>query len=343
MLRSLQLSSEKTLRAYFQRCGLPPTPFAGYVLKATLREHYADAFRKMTLSDIHAQGYLTDLDDDKAAFHDVLLDTLFPFVAKDIDVAEYNLGFPVSANEVRQKLVSSSIEVARIPKEQKDLLNLEKKTLLDVITLQQTPLSEFVQVRDTGELMTRDTLEDFIQRNTTTWRGKESVGFKTPSGAILGNLVSYNFDHTDFFPQPPGVLTISRVPNHDGVASQLRPTVLVPTHFFRLEYKDHVSFLPDHAEGRVVLGLMKDAFKKGNLYAVSPTGRVRHGRVHKKTAVRGTSHSYPDETYLQRVSGELRALGSTPFLYQFSADPEYTPKQDPYPDEKRFTFRMKHP
>jgi len=341
MLRSLDLSSTKTLHAFLRRCGLLPTPFTGYVLKSTLRDHYTDALGKMTLSDIHAQGYLTGIH-DKAKLPGVLLDTLFPFVAKDIDVAEYHLGFPVSAQEIRQKLVSSSIDLARIPKEQKDLLNLQKKTLLDVITLQQTPLSEFVQVRDTGELMTRDTLDDFIRRNTTTWRGKESVGFKTPGGAILGNLVSYNFDDTEFFPQRSGILTISRVPNHDRVASQLRPTPIVPTHFFRLEYKGHVSFLPDHTEGRVVLGLMKDAFKKGNLYAMSPTGRVRHGRVHKKTALKGTSHSYPDDTFLQRVSGELRALGSTPFLYQFSADPSYQPEKDPYPDEKRFTFSVKN-
>lgn len=84
---------------------------------------------------------------------------------------------------------------------------------------------------------------------------------------------------------------------------------------------------------------MKDAFKKGNLYALSWNGRVRHGRVHKKTSLSGTSHTYPDDTYLQRVSGELSALGSTPFLYQFSEDPTYSPYKDPYPSETRFVIK----
>lgn len=251
-----------------------------------------------------------------------------------------NLGQPVSVAEANRIFIETTLDIEKVPKYQRDLMNPLTNTVMDMITLQEMPLSEFVQFRVTGELVTRDTFCDLVQRNTTQWMGKESVGFKTPDmGALLGNLVSYNFDKQDFFPQVPGTLSIRSVPNISRTPSQTRPTRVVPIQFFRLEYRGHVSFLPDTPEGRIVLGLMKDAFKKGNLYALSRNGRVRHGRVHKKTSISGISHSYPDDSYLQRVSGELSALGSTPFLYQFSNVPTYLPHVDPYPLETRFSIQ----
>jgi hypothetical protein len=339
MLRSINLSQPNNVAAYLQRCRLPHDSFTAYVLKKTLQEHYSKTLRNMSVAQIHQQGYCRQIQ-NKAVIHQALLATLFPYVEKDVEVMEYHLNHPISAKEIRDKMVSSTLDLSRVPKEQQELVNAKQNTMLDVITLQDMPLSDFVQVLETGELLSRETLEDLIRRNTTTWRGKESVGFKTPEGAILGHLVSYNFDQQDFFPQKPGTLSLSRIRNVDKIPSQLHPTKVVPTHFFRLQYMNHVSYLPDTKEGRIVLGLFKDAFKKGNLYGLSYSGRVRHGRVHKKTTLTGSSFGYPDETYLQRVSGELRALGSTPFLYQFSQDPTYEPKKDPYPDEKRFRIEF---
>ena len=334
-LSTLDLSVEKTLHSYLRRCRLPVTPFTVYVLQSLFHQQYHSSLRKMTLQQIHAQGYLIDKQGSREEMHALLLQTLFPYVEKDVDVVEYNLGQPVSTRDVHA-LFLSTVEMSRVPKEQKQLLNAKNHTFLDVITLQETPLSEFVQLRDTGELVSRETLADLMSRHTGTWKGKENVGFKTPMGTMVGNLVLYNYDEKEFFPQKPGVLSITTIPNVENVPSELLPKKIIPDRYFKLEYKYHVSYLPDTPEGRVVLGLMKDAFKKGNLYGLSYSGRVRHGRIHKRTTLTGASFGYPDDTFLHRVSGELRALGSTPFLYQFSNDPSYEPGKDPYPEEKRF-------
>jgi hypothetical protein len=311
------LSDDKTVRQYLKKCRLPFTPFTSYVLKQTVRE-YAQKKRVDTKT----------------------LDQRYPIVIKDVDVLEYNLGQPVSVKEAHRVFLRSDIDVEKIPKDQKDHLDLENKTMMDFITLQETPLSDFVQLQVTGELLTRENFEEMVQHNTTRWCAKQSVGFKTPGGGILGNLVLYNFDGKSFFPQKPGTLRISTVPNVAQVPSETHPKVVVPSKYFRLEYFGKSSFLPDTSEGRRVLGLMKDAFKKGNLYAFDRYGYVRNGRIHKKTSLSGTAWSYPDDTYLQRVSGELSALGSTPFLYQFSDDPHYTPQKDPYPLETRFRIEF---
>lgn len=331
----IDLSDAKTVAGLLASCGLPVTPFTAYVLKDTMRGYAAERIKNMSVAELRNR-FPGAANVDPTA----LLDRLFPYVAKDVDVLEYNLGRPVSVAEANRVFIEAKVDLDKVPKDQRDLVNTQANTVTDVITLQETPLSEFVQLRVTGELVTRETFRELVERGTTRWMGKESVGFKTPGmGAILGNLVSFNFDHQDFFPQAPGTLSIRTVPNVSKTPSQTRPARVVPKQFFRLEYRDHVSFLPDTPEGRIVLGLMKDAFKKGNLYALSWKGRVRHGRVHKKTSISGTSHSYPDDTYLQRVSGELSALGSSAFLYQFSEDPTYSPFVDPYPLEERFFIR----
>lgn len=312
MVFTPNLSDDNTVRHYLKKCGLPFTPFTSYVLKDTLREYAQKTLGKNEI------------------------EKFYPLVMKDVDVLEYDLGQPVSVKEARRVFVRPEINIDSIPKDQRQLLDLEKKTMMDFITLQETPLVDFVQLQVTGELMTRENFEEMLKHNTAQWCGKQSVGFKTPGGGILGNLVLYNYDGMSFFPQKPGTLHISTVPNITDIPSERHPKVVVPLQYFRLEYFGKVSFLPDTPEGRRVLGLMKDAFKKGNLYAFDRYGYVRNGRVHKKTSLSGTSWSYPDDTYLQRVSGELSALGSSPFLYQFSDDPYYEPRKDPYPQERRF-------
>ena len=334
----LDLSNPKTVKKYLKRCHLPATPFTSYVFKQMMRKDAQKKMATMSMDQIHTMGYFPS-EKNGVKLRTTILETLFPYVPKDVDLLEYNLGQPVSVAEAQQVFVETRIDWGKVPPSQKELLNLQNNTMMDVITLQEMPLSDFVQLKVTGELMTRDTLKDFIQRSTTQWMGKQNVGFKTPEGAILGNLVLFNFDEKRFFPQRPGTLTITEVPNLSNILSQTHPSMTLPKKFFRLEYMHHVSFLPDTPEGRIVLGLMKDAFKKGNLYGLTRSGHVRQGRVHKKTALSGTAYSYPDNTYLERVSGELAALGSTPFLYQFSNDPDYSPYRDPYPLERRFVIR----
>ena len=334
----VDLSNSKNVEKYLQRCHLPVTPFTSYIFKQMMREAAQKKMARMSVEQIHALGYFPSKKIG-TNLRNAILETLFPYVPKDVDLLEYNLGQPVSVDEAQRVFVEKSIDVDKVPSSQKELLNLQNKTMVDVITLQEMPLSDFVQLKVTGELMTRDTLKDFIHRSTTQWMGKQNVGFKTPEGAILGNLVLFNFDEKNFFPQRPGTLSLSEVPNLSNIPSQTHPSLIIPKKFFKLEYMHHVSYLPDTQEGRIVLGLMKDAFKKGNLYGLSYHGYVRQGRIHKKTALSGTAYSYPDNTYLERVSGELAALGSTPFLYQFSSDPNYSPYHDPYPRERRFKIR----
>jgi len=181
-----------------------------------------------------------------------------------------------------------------------------------------------------------DSFLEIIKRNTSLWQGKQNVGFMSPiTNTMMGNPVSFNFDKINFFPQRPGTLTITRIKNIKKTPSTLKP-LDIPSHYFQLTYKGYTFFLPDTPAGRRILFMMKDCYKKGNLFGLDSSGRVRHGRVHKKTNIIGTMFSYPDDTYLERVSGELQSLGSSLYTYRFSKDPLFTLASDPYPDEERF-------
>lgn len=332
--------------AFLRRCKLPPTTFNAYLLRQEARHFYAPILATKSLEELLKTGFAGEDTTTKEQSRAAVLDRLFPIVERDVDVLEDGLGSPISPEEACFRFVEPEIQMDRVPNHQIPFLDMKAGTLTDVITLQDLPLSDFVQMRGTGELLSREAFQGFIDRNTTTWMGRPNVGFrfgkKEGSGDefIYGNLVSWNFDRIGFFPQPPGVLTLRRVANGSNVPSSTRPKEVVPTHYFEGEFRGHRFFLPDTPDGRVVLSLFKDAFKKGNLYGMTSAGRVRHGRVHKKTSLTGT-FGYPDDTYLVRVAGELRALGSTPFLYQFSTDPNYDPGTDPYPEEKSFRLVYK--
>lgn len=325
-LKKIDLSDASTVAHYLHLCKLPLNPLTTYILRTEFERYYRKRVYDVSQKQIESAGY-------KRMSRENLVRTLFPHVIKDVNILEYHIGLPISVQEARDHFIEKTIDFEKVPKNQKELINTETGNMLDSISLQQKPLSDYIQLRNTGELMTRETFEELLKLHKTTWQGKESVGFKAPeSGAIFGNLVAFNFDNKSFFPQKPATLFISRVPNHLRIPSD-KDTI--PDYYFQLHYMSHVSYLPDTEEGRHVLGLMKDAFKKGNLYALSSRGNVRHGRIHKKTSLSGT-YGYPDDTYLVRVSGELHALGSTRFIYQFSWDEKYAPEKDPYPDEKRF-------
>lgn len=329
-LSDIDLRSTKNVSRYLTSCGLPITPLTTYLLRVEFFRFYQPRLKELSRAQIEQQGY-----DPKT-----LLSQLFPFRKPDVPLLEYKIGQPISKQEAIRAFVETTIDIQKVPPQQRDMIDPKTNMVTDIITLQEAPLSQYVQLKESGELLSHASWPSFLSTHTTKWMGKESVGFKSPlTGVLMGNLVSFNFDQAQFFPQRPGMLTIQRIPNTSRISIS-RKTPVVPSFFFQLSYLGHRSYVPDTKEGRILLGLMKDAFKKGNLYALSKSGRVRQGRVHKKTSLTGT-YGYPDDHYLDRVSGELSAIGSTPFIYQFSEDAEYEPSKDPYPQEKRFTLRYK--
>ncbi|KAK3607317.1 hypothetical protein CHS0354_018802 [Potamilus streckersoni] len=79
------------------------------------------------------------------------------------------------------------------------------------------------------------------------------------------------------------------------------------------------AFLPNNSEGKIVLGLLKIAFKRKLIFTIGEsrtTGKtdiVTWNDIHHKTRVDGgpTNFGYPDKTYLSRVQEELAAKGVT--------------------------------
>ncbi|NXG22940.1 DTX3L ligase, partial [Grallaria varia] len=77
------------------------------------------------------------------------------------------------------------------------------------------------------------------------------------------------------------------------------------------------AYLPDNAEGREILELLRRAFKQKLIFTVGQsctTGAqnvIIWNDIHHKTSVNGgpTNFGYPDPNYLQRVRSELKAKG----------------------------------
>lgn len=262
-------------------------------------------------------------------------------IEKDTDCIDSVLGKCVQLSAVKKLFLETSLDLSKVPKIQKDLIDLVNNKYTDPITLQQQSLSNVVQLKESGEIMLMETFMDLVNRNTNEWRGKQNVGFFSPiTNTMIGNPVLYNYDMEEFLPQRPGVLHIKTIPNVKNIPCTTRP-MEIPKNYFMLTYNGFSFFLPDSAGGRQILFMMKDCFKKGNLFAYSNDGYIRHGRIHKKTRIEGTTYAYPDNTYLERVSGELMAVGSTLYTYRFSQDHVFSLFDDPYPDEKRFLIKFK--
>jgi hypothetical protein len=260
------------------------------------------------------------------------------YISKDIDCISEMLGKIIAPKEANRFLLPI-LDLSKIPKIQKDLVNISKNIYMDPITLQNQSLSNVVQLKESGEIMTRDSFDELVRRNTTTWQGKANVGFMSPiTNTMIGNPVSFNFDLIHFYPQRPGILRVGRMINHRKIPCTTKP-MEIPDYFFHLEFAGYVFYLPDTPSGRKILFIMKDCFKKGNLFGHDRYGRTRHGRVHKKTSLSGGSFGYPDNTYLERVYGELLVLGSSLYTYRHSNDREFILSADPYPDEKRFQIK----
>lgn len=245
-----------------------------------------------------------------------------PKIDKDIPILSYKIGEPISKKEAMEAFIKNSVHLK------------QGQVFVDPITLDQYEKKDLVELKENDEIMSKETFHELLDRNMTTWCGKENVGFKSPiDGTIFGNLVLYNYNpnvvkkdgkiiDAGFFPQKPGTLSIQ-----EGKS------------YFTLTYKSYRFYIPNTSKGKVLLCMMKDAFKKGNLFAFSNSGRIRHGRVHKKTSLHG-AHGFPDEGYVDRCLGELNALGSSPYIYSFSKDKNYEIGVDPYPKEKRWKIQL---
>ncbi len=232
-------------------------------------------------------------------------------VEKDIPILSYKIGEPISKKEALKEFVKKNVNLK------------QGQVFVDPISLDQFEKKDLVELKESDEIMSKESFEEYLDKNKTTWCGKQNIGFKSPNNTIFGNLVLFNYDPAGGFnPQQPGTLLI-----HEG------------KDYFTLQYKNYRFYIPNTLKGKLLLCMMKDAFKKGNLFAFSKSGTIRHGRIHKKTSLHG-SHGFPDPGYIDRCLGELNALGSSPYIYSFSNDKNCEIGVDPYPEEKRWKIKM---
>lgn len=231
-------------------------------------------------------------------------------IVKDVPILDYKIGKPISKKEAEEHFYK--------PAKLK-----QGETFVDPITLQQVEEKDLIQLKESNELMSKESFQEYVNNNATTWCGKQNVGFKSPDETIFGNLVLFNFDtYNNFYPQHSGTLFIE----------------IYSDNYYKLRFKNYNFYVPKTKDGELLICMMKDAFKKGNLFAHSKSGTIRHGRVHKKTSIHGT-HGFPDPGYIERCMGELNKIGSSPYIYQFSNDKLLQLHVDPYPAEKRWKIQ----
>lgn len=100
----------------------------------------------------------------------------------------------------------------------------------------------------------------------------------------------------------------------DGIQEEHHPS---PGHAYY--GTSRTAYLPDNAEGRNVLKLLQLAFSRNLVFTIgtsvttgAPNCVIWNG-IHHKTSTSGgsTNFGYPDPTYLERVTDELKAKGVT--------------------------------
>ena len=279
---------------------------------------------------------------------------LIRFVKKeinDLDILDYKIGQPISPIEAKKNFILPTIDLQKVPRNQKSLIT--DGHLLDVITFETIPLKDCVQLKKDGYIVSIETFHDLIKNNTTTWQGKTNVGFKSPeTETIYGNLVLFQYDD-EYYPQKPGILRIERIPNiHNTLYKKKEP---IPKYWWKCCYMDTRGksynlklnlqpvcfFVPDNEDGKIILMMYLESFKKGNLFGFTPSGLVRLGRIHLKINTESSSHGFPDETFDQRILGELSKNGATSDTAQFNANGGKWSQNDPYPKEKRWQIQWK--
>lgn len=271
-------------------------------------------------------------------------------VKKDIDILEYKIGQPISVNEAKTHFINNTIDLDKIPSEQKKNGMITQQGILDVLTLDYIPLKDCVQLKQDGYILPKTSFHTLIEENTRRWQGKENVGFKslnTKEDVYYGNLVLYGFDD-NYKPQKDGILLIQRELNSYKVKYKKKESI--PSHFFKITYCDKnknpyrylngssvIFYVPDNEDGRKILLLYLDCFKKGNMFGFSFQS-VRFGRIHLKTSLYGT-YGFPDESFELRASSELAKNGVTPYTISFNHNKGLWSMEDPYPLEKRWLIQ----
>lgn len=125
---------------------------------------------------------------------------------------------------------------------------------------------------------------------------------------------------------PPGTMTIttlsSTVENPIGTMVQaIQIKYIMPSGVtksgIRYDGESRTTYLPNDVGGKKVLDMFIHAFKKGLLFTIGRSvtrgldNVIVWNGVHQKTNTVGgsASHGYPDDTYYDRVGGELASLG----------------------------------
>lgn len=145
--------------------------------------------------------------------------------------------------------------------------------------------------------------QDLKQRFILLLEHRNSSG-QEGKGAKLGLCVMCTFQGT---PTPVSVFPLQG-PEHPN-----------PGKPFTARGFPRQCYLPDNAQGRKVLELLKVAWKRRLIFTVgtsSTTGEtdtVVWNEIHHKTEMdrNVTGHGYPDPNYLQNVLAELAAQGVT--------------------------------
>ena len=235
---------------------------------------------------------------------------------------------------------TKAIDVKTMMKTQIPLVNTRAGTITDMISLVDMPTSAFVQFKECGSIVSKEYLRNISEKidfeaSPKLWGFRSPMGVGDLDGCIYGELCNYNHasDTTDpesSFPQAPGYLQC-KILNTSALAKQndKEPT----TRWIELTYskdkkgnnvyknRDNTfarSYLPLTEEGVMVFMWVKQCFATRNYFGMTQNGRVKYGRVHKKTRISGSGvdHSYPDATMAGRHGGDMHKFGVTPYVCQ---------------------------
>mmetsp|Transcript_14591 Transcript_14591/g.29939 ORF Transcript_14591/g.29939 Transcript_14591/m.29939 type:complete len:453 (-) Transcript_14591:2-1360(-) len=161
----------------------------------------------------------------------------------------------------------------------------------------------------------RDTVESCLKANTScpSCRFQFSIPGPMPSGTMEAELLPAGLHPCEGFPPTTRTWHLSYV-FPSGAQHQRMPE---PGASYSGTSRG--VFIPDTAEGRCAVGLLKRAFQAGHLFMVGmsvTTGKsntVVWGGIHQKTSPSGgaSQHGWPDPTYWGRLSAECANKGIT--------------------------------
>jgi len=232
------------------------------------------------------------------------------------------------------------VDVKTMMKTQRPLVNTSAGTITDMITLVDMPMTDFVQFKECGSIVSKEHLRTISEKidfesSPKLWGFRSPMGVGDLDGCIYGELCNYNHaaDPTDpesSFPQAPGYLNCKVVQasvlakqNDKEVTKRWISITFCADKKGKNPYRNRdfslaTSYLPLTEEGVMVFMWVKQCFASRNYYGMTQIGQVKYGRVHKKTRVNGggVDHGYPDATMAGRHGGDMHKFGITPYVCQ---------------------------